>query len=99
MYFRGLTLLVRTLAPLARYKVYVAGLSLRSRYDRVHFSFACTWGCGRAKNADALDVKPWHPTRDRSFGAVFRELGRGAGKLGAGKERRPTLRGQLRGLS
>ena len=56
-------------------------------------------GCCRAKNADALDVKSRHPARDRVFGAVFRKLGRGAGKLGAGKERRPTLRGQLRGVS
>jgi hypothetical protein len=56
-------------------------------------------GCCRAKNADALDVKSRHPARNQLFGAVFRGLGRGAAKLKAGKERRPTLHGQLRGVS
>ena len=63
----------------------------------MHSSFASTWGSGRAKNADALDVNPARARR--FFGVVFRELGRGAGKLGAGEDRRPTLRGQLRELS
>src|SRR5262245_4013248 len=52
------------------------------------------WGCGRAKNADALE-KSRHHARDQFFGAVFHDLGRGAGKLGAGKDCRTTLRGQL----
>jgi len=55
-------------------------------------------GCGRAKNADALE-KSRHHAHDQFFNAVFHDLGRGAGKLGAGKDCRATLRGKLRELS
>src|SRR5215831_10791389 len=55
-------------------------------------------GCGRAKHADALE-KSRHHAHDQFFGAVFHDLGRGAGKLGAGKDCRTTLRSELRELS
>jgi hypothetical protein len=51
----------------------------------MHSSFASTWGSGRAKNADALDVKSCHPARARRFfGVVFRSAG-AQGSLEQGK--------------
>ena len=80
-----------TLFKAARVAVNTAPLAQSA--GAMNTSSVSTWGSGRAKNADTLDVTSRHPARRRFFSVVFRKLGWGAGKLGGGKDRRPTLRG------
>ena len=62
----------------------------KARYLREFLILTGTTSERKIKGND--DVKSWHLAGDRLLGAMCRGLGRGAGKLGAGQDRRPTLR-------